>query len=71
MRDQLLTAIMGNDERAWWKIASKLEKSALLAAVNSLAGLAIFFFGSCPRFLRAQYIQACTIKEFGLTCDRI
>lgn len=38
---------MGNDERAWWKITSKLEKDALLAAVNSLAGLAIFFFGWC------------------------
>lgn len=63
MRDQLLTAIMGNDERAWWKITSKLEKGALLAAVNSLAGLAIFFFGLCPRVLRAQYIQECTIRE--------
>lgn len=38
---------MGNDERAWWKITSKLEKDALLAAVNTLAGLAIFFFGLC------------------------
>lgn len=41
---------MGNDERAWWKITSKLEKDTLLTAVNSLAGLAIFFFGLCPRF---------------------
>lgn len=36
-----------NDERAKWKIASKLESRSLLIAVNCLAGLAIFFFGKC------------------------
>lgn len=44
---------MVNDERVKWKITSKLQKGRLLAAVNCLAGLAIFFFGkvlllSCP-----------------------
>ncbi|KAE8154860.1 hypothetical protein BDV25DRAFT_135502 [Aspergillus avenaceus] len=34
-----------SDERAKWKIASRLEKKPLLIAVNCLAGLAIFFFG--------------------------
>lgn len=36
---------MINDERASWKITSRLEKKPLLIAVNGLAGLAIFFFG--------------------------
>ncbi|KAL4791162.1 major facilitator superfamily domain-containing protein [Aspergillus venezuelensis] len=31
--------------RVGWKITSKLQKGRLLAAVNCLAGLAIFFFG--------------------------
>ncbi|KAJ5349146.1 uncharacterized protein N7506_002399 [Penicillium brevicompactum] len=34
-----------SDERAKWKIASRLEKKSLLIAANCLAGLAIFFFG--------------------------
>ncbi|KAJ5403627.1 hypothetical protein N7509_003498 [Penicillium cosmopolitanum] len=34
-----------SDERAKWKIASRLEKRPLLIAANCLAGLAIFFFG--------------------------
>ncbi|KAJ5081538.1 hypothetical protein NUU61_009802 [Penicillium alfredii] len=36
---------MLSDERASWKITSRLEKEPLLIAVNCLAGLAIFFFG--------------------------
>ncbi|BCS26343.1 uncharacterized protein APUU_51054S [Aspergillus puulaauensis] len=36
---------MVNDERVKWKVTSKLQKGRLLAAVNCLAGLAIFFFG--------------------------
>lgn len=39
---------MVNDERVKWKITSKLQKGQLLAAVNCLAGLAIFFFGKRP-----------------------
>lgn len=34
---------MTNDERASWKITSRLEMKPLLIAVNGLAGLAIFF----------------------------
>ena len=34
------------DERASWKITSRLQKKPLLLAVNGLAGLAIFFFGN-------------------------
>ncbi|KAJ4391007.1 hypothetical protein N0V93_004620 [Gnomoniopsis smithogilvyi] len=33
------------DQRSKWMIQSKLEKRALLIAVNSLAGMSIFFFG--------------------------
>ncbi|KAI9926579.1 hypothetical protein MW887_004347 [Aspergillus wentii] len=36
---------MIDDERAGWKITSKLQRGKLLAGVNCLAGLAIFFFG--------------------------
>ncbi|KAE8330932.1 general substrate transporter [Aspergillus sergii] len=36
---------MFRDERARWKIASRLERKPLLISVNCLAGLAIFFFG--------------------------
>jgi hypothetical protein len=28
-----------------WMVASKLEKRALLIAINGLAGMSIFFFG--------------------------
>lgn len=33
------------DQRHRWMIHGKLEKKALLVAINSLAGLSIFFFG--------------------------
>lgn len=33
------------DQRHRWMIHGKLEKKALLIAINSLAGLSIFFFG--------------------------
>ncbi|KAL4879009.1 major facilitator superfamily domain-containing protein [Aspergillus karnatakaensis] len=36
---------MNTDERAKWKVTAHLQKGRLLAAVNCLAGLAIFFFG--------------------------
>lgn len=36
---------MLSDERAKWKVAARLEKKSLMIAVNSLAGLAILFFG--------------------------
>ena len=36
---------INNDERAKWKITSRLQKKPLLIAINCLAGLAIFFFG--------------------------
>ncbi|OGM51174.1 hypothetical protein ABOM_000015 [Aspergillus bombycis] len=36
---------MFSDERARWKITSRLERKPLLISVNCLAGLAIFFFG--------------------------
>lgn len=33
------------DQRSQWLITSKLETRKLLIAVNTLAGLSIFFFG--------------------------
>lgn len=33
------------DQRHRWMVHGKLEKKALLVAINSLAGLSIFFFG--------------------------
>lgn len=45
---------MLSDERANWKIASRLEKKPLLIAVNCLAGLAIFFFGESTTFFRVN-----------------
>ncbi|KAJ6009428.1 hypothetical protein N7522_004444 [Penicillium canescens] len=37
--------LLTTDERATWKVTSKLQRKPLLIAVNCLAGLAIFFFG--------------------------
>ncbi|KAJ5273089.1 hypothetical protein N7478_008214 [Penicillium angulare] len=44
-----------SDERATWKVASKLEKRSLLFSVNCLAGLAIFSFG---------YDQGCFMGDY-------
>lgn len=54
---------MGNDERAWWKITSKLEKSSLLGAVNCLAGLAIFFFGLSALSLPMHHLSYMVNKQ--------
>lgn len=39
------------DQRHRWMIHGKLEKKALLVAINSLAGLSIFFFGKLAQNL--------------------
>ncbi|KAL4968689.1 major facilitator superfamily domain-containing protein [Aspergillus stella-maris] len=49
---------MVNDERVGWKITSRLQKGRLLAAVNCLAGLAIFFF---------EAIVTATLLQGGIT----
>lgn len=36
------------DQRSRWLITSKLTTTKLLIAVNTLAGLSIFFFGKYP-----------------------
>lgn len=38
------------DQRHKWMVTAKFEKRALLIAVNALAGMSIFFFGSSDHF---------------------
>lgn len=42
------------DQRHRWMVHGKLEKKALLVAINSLAGLSIFFFGKVAQNLLTE-----------------
>lgn len=45
------------DQRSKWMIASKIKTNKLLAAVNSIAALAILFFGAPERSLKRRMLK--------------
>ncbi|OOF90694.1 hypothetical protein ASPCADRAFT_10424 [Aspergillus carbonarius ITEM 5010] len=57
---------INNDERAKWKITSRLQKKPLLIAINCLAGLAIFFFGYDQGMMGGVNDSAAYVKRMGL-----
>ncbi|PYI06987.1 general substrate transporter [Aspergillus sclerotiicarbonarius CBS 121057] len=58
--------IINNDERARWKITSRLQQKPLLMAINCLAGLAIFFFGYDQGMMGGVNDSAAYVKRMGL-----
>ncbi|KAL5332282.1 hypothetical protein BJX70DRAFT_404759 [Aspergillus crustosus] len=57
---------MVNDERAKWKVTSKLQKGKLMAAVNCLAGLVIFVFGYDQRMMGCVNGSQTYLEVMGL-----
>ncbi|KAJ5737916.1 uncharacterized protein N7483_003041 [Penicillium malachiteum] len=55
-----------SDERATWKIASRLEKRSLLLSVNCLVGLAIFFFAYDQGMMRGVNDSHAYVHRMGL-----
>jgi MFS family permease len=55
------------DQRATWRVAAKLEKKSLLIAVNSIAGLAILFFG---QFNNPDYISCPCVNVLSSGYDQ-
>ncbi|PYH91372.1 putative MFS monosaccharide transporter [Aspergillus ellipticus CBS 707.79] len=58
--------MINNDERARWKITSRLQKKSLLVAINCLAGLAIFFFGYDQGMMGGVNDSAAYVHRMGL-----